>query len=75
MPYTQGRCLLRVRLKERGITQSELARRAGYTRHAISHYANNRAQMSPEVMKNIAYVLGCTMEDLYQWDWKPSEKR
>ncbi|WP_245251601.1 helix-turn-helix transcriptional regulator [Paenibacillus turicensis] len=66
---------MRVRLKERDITQSELARRTGYSRQVISHYANNRLQMSPAVMKTISYVLGCTMEDLYQWEWESLKKR
>lgn len=34
----------------------------------ISQYANNKSSMSVEVMKTISYVLGCHMEDLYQWE-------
>lgn len=33
----------------------------------ISEYANNKSYMSPAIMKTIAYVLGCNMEDLYEW--------
>jgi len=58
---------LKQRLKERGITQSELARRTGISRQMISEYANNKSFMSPSVMKTISYVLGCSMEDLYEW--------
>lgn len=68
MYFTRGRSLLKVRLKDRGIKQIELAHRTGISRQMISQYANNRSSMSVEVMKTISYVLGCHMEDLYQWE-------
>lgn len=68
MAFSQGRCLLKLRLKEKGITQSELARRSKISRQMISQYANNKSKMSPAVMYTVAYVLECTMEDLYEWE-------
>ncbi|WP_059049080.1 helix-turn-helix domain-containing protein [Paenibacillus senegalimassiliensis] len=68
MYFTRGRSLLKVRLKDRGIKQIELAHRTGISRQMISQYANNRSSMSVEVMKTISYVLGCHMEELYQWE-------
>lgn len=68
MAFSQGRCLLKLRLKEREITQSELARRTGISRQMISQYANNRSFMSPGVMRTISIHLGCLMEDLYEWE-------
>ncbi|WP_280754178.1 helix-turn-helix transcriptional regulator [Paenibacillus sp. LBL] len=69
MAFSQGRCLLKQRLAQRRMTQSELSRRTGYSRQLISHYANNRAYMSPGAMRTISYVLRCDMEDLYDWVW------
>lgn len=66
--FSRGRSLLKVRLKERGIKQAELARRTGISRQMISQYANNKSSMSVEVMKTISYVLGCHMEELYEWE-------
>ncbi|MCM3492830.1 helix-turn-helix domain-containing protein [Paenibacillus lactis] len=51
------------------MTQSELSRKTGYSRHLISHYATRRTLMSPEAMRTIAYVLRCDMESLYEWVW------
>lgn len=51
------------------MTQQDLANKTGYTRHAISHYVNNRSFMSPAVMRTISKFVRCRMEDLYEWDW------
>ncbi|AYB41810.1 helix-turn-helix domain-containing protein [Paenibacillus lautus] len=69
MAFSRGKCLLKRRLDERHMTQSELSRRTGYSRQIISHYANDRSMMSPEAMKTISYVLRCSMESLYEWVW------
>ena len=69
MGFSQGRCLLKLRLAERHMSQSDLARKTGYSRQVISHYVHNRALMSPGVMRTIAHVLKCRMEDLYEWVW------
>ncbi|KJD43428.1 helix-turn-helix domain-containing protein [Paenibacillus terrae] len=63
----RGRCLLKVRINEAGTTQSELARKIGYSRQQLSNWANNREKMSYEAAVLICRVLGCHAEDLYEW--------
>lgn len=62
-----GRCLLRYRLQERHMTQQELADSMDITSQQISKYVNNRQKMSIEVAVNIAAILKCRVEDLYEW--------
>lgn len=69
MAFHEGRCLLKLRLKERHMSQVELARKTGYSPQIISHYANNRSLMSLSVARTIAHFLKCDMEDLYEWRW------
>lgn len=67
MAYQPGRCLLLLRLKERGITQNEFAIRVQMPRSQINDYAFNRKTMSLKNAKSIAVELGCTIDDLYEW--------
>lgn len=62
-----GRCLLRLRRKERGITQADLSARTGISENMIGHYENNRRTMSLLNAKKIADALNCQIEDLYVW--------
>lgn len=66
MAVTRGRCRLKILLKERHMTQSDLSRRTGYSRHLISNWANDHDKMSADAMVNVSYVLKCKMEDLYE---------
>lgn len=65
--YRSGRCLLDLRLKEAGMTRSELVEKSGISRQNISDYATNRRSMSLTTAKNIATLLFCQIEDLYEW--------
>lgn len=67
MAYVVGRCLLREKLKDADMTQAELAIKLNVTEQQINKYVNNRQGMSLRVAKNIASVLNCTIEDLYEW--------
>lgn len=67
LAFKVGRCLLRYRLQKAGMTQRELAYRIGVTEQQVNKYVNNRQGMSYEVAYNIAHVLRCRMEDLYEW--------
>lgn len=69
MPFHEGRCLLKLRLEERHMSQIELAIKTGYSKQIISHYANNRSMMSMSAARTIAHFLKCDMEDLYEWHW------
>lgn len=64
-----GRCLLRERLEEVGMTQTELANKLGLTKQQINKYlrVKNRVVMSLQTAVNIACIIGCDVKDLYEW--------
>jgi DNA-binding XRE family transcriptional regulator len=68
MAFRAGKCLLRLRLDQAGINQSELGRRVNLSPQMISHYIYNRKIMSLEIAKSIAAALNCNIEDLYVWE-------
>lgn len=53
-------------LKSRGITQKELARRAGVTEAAISHYIKGDRTPRSSVLSRIAIVLSTTSDYLME---------
>lgn len=67
MAYIVGRCLLRERLKDLDMTQVELAGLLGVTEQQVNKYVNKRQGMSLKVAKNIASILNCQIDDLYEW--------
>lgn len=52
-------------LKERGLTQTELAQKAGIPQAAISRFDRN-SQRKDEHLFAIAYVLNLKVEDLFE---------
>lgn len=68
MAYIVGRCLLRELLHKSEITQIELAEKLGITPQQVNKYVLNRQKMSIQVARNIADILNCNMEDLYEWN-------
>lgn len=74
MVVVVGRCRLRQLLKERKMSQSELARLSGRSRQKISDYVNDKKMMSYETALDIAFIIGCLAEDLYvlhlNGDWQ-----
>jgi transcriptional regulator with XRE-family HTH domain len=75
MAVQVGRCLLQKLLRERGLTQQDIANRLQMPRQQVSDYANNRIVMSLRTAKAIAYVLGCHIDDLYEWFISPPSKK
>jgi len=55
---------LRWALKQAGMTQTELGKRTGLSRDAISSYANQRTLPSTESRKKMARALKIGLEDL-----------
>ena len=55
-------------LREKGITQRELADRIGATEGAVSKYVNGEREPRAEMLANIATVLGTTSEALLGMD-------
>jgi DNA-binding XRE family transcriptional regulator len=75
LAYRVGRCLLSLRLKEAGMEQTELAFRLKVSKQQINKYVKNRQRMSLETAKNISSILGCSIEELYEWIWVEEESR
>jgi len=48
--------------------QRELAYRLNVTPQQINKYVKNVQGMSLEVAKNISVILGCDINDLYEWN-------
>jgi transcriptional regulator with XRE-family HTH domain len=63
-------------LAKAGMNQSELARRVGVTRDAISTYARQRSLPPPDVLKKMSKVLGVDADDLlptrYSYEEEPA---
>lgn len=65
MSFRLGDCLLLERLKEKGWTQAEFAKRMGVTRQYVSKLVSGERKMSLEFAINAANILGCRVTDLY----------
>ena len=63
-----GKCLLSDRLLEARMTQQDLADKMGVTRQQINSYAKDNRLMTLPVAMNIALILHCNIEDLYEWE-------
>jgi DNA-binding XRE family transcriptional regulator len=74
MTVKVGRCLLKERLKEAKMSQKTLAQKVGKSKQRISDYANDRVQMSMATAREIAQVLGCHIDDLYEWIEVPTSR-
>lgn len=68
MAYQIGKCLLSRRLRQVGMTQSELARRLKVERQQVSKWCRDEQRMSFESAKNVADILDLdSIEELYEW--------
>lgn len=67
MTYRVGRCLLQNLLDDAGLDQVSLAREMNVSKQQINKYTTNKQRMSLQVAKNIANILHCGVEDLYEW--------
>jgi transcriptional regulator with XRE-family HTH domain len=65
MAFSRGECQIKPLLVKIGMSQAELARKAGYSPRMISFFANDDKPMSVEAMWKVSNVIGCYMEDLY----------
>lgn len=64
-------------IRDADMNQSELARRLGLTKDAVSSYVRGRCLPKPETMARICSELGVTQEDLLprRYDSAPSGER
>lgn len=70
MAYKVERCLLSEILHKKDMSQTELANLLGVKVPQINKYVLDKQKMSLEVAKNISYILGCSIEELYEWSWE-----
>lgn len=62
------RCRIPILLHNLGKTQQWLADMSGYSRQRISDICNMRHIPGLEVAHHIASIIGCTVDDLYEWE-------
>ena len=67
MAYSRGSCRLQFWLDKNGITQTEFARRSGWSERIVSYWCRSERYMSVEAMYTASQILGCKMEELYEW--------
>lgn len=60
--------VLQKKLKEKGLTQKDLAERTGLTPVSISNYINGRSVPSSIASLNISRVLDCSVSELIDFD-------
>lgn len=67
--------MIRNRIAERraqaGLTQEELARRAGVTRQTIISLEKNRYNPSLDLAFRVANILGASLPDIFSWEAGP----
>ncbi|MFU1797652.1 helix-turn-helix domain-containing protein [Paenibacillus azoreducens] len=63
MTLQLGDCLLLERLKEKGISQAEFARRMGITRQYVNKLIHRERTMSIEFAINAANILGIPVSE------------
>lgn len=84
MHFTRWECMLSYWLKQRNMTQTELARRTGWSPETpengwkprvISYWCSTELLMSVEAMYTVATILEIRMEDLYRWRLQANDNR
>ena len=73
--YDVGRCLLADKLKKAKMSQQELANKLDVTKQQVNHYIHGRRIMNITIAKNIAYLLECEIDDLYEWVYVDERKK
>jgi transcriptional regulator with XRE-family HTH domain len=67
--FKVGKCRIQELLDAKGMSQQELADKAGMSKGYINDKIKNRGKhgMYIDSAKKIATVLGCSIDDLYEW--------
>ncbi|MBS4171905.1 helix-turn-helix transcriptional regulator [Bacillus sp. FJAT-49736] len=71
--FEVGKCRLNEILKNKKMSQVELADKLGMKKQQINAYANNETIMSYKTAMNISYQLSVKMEDLYDFVWSKKQ--
>jgi DNA-binding transcriptional regulator YdaS (Cro superfamily) len=72
MPLIRGRCRLLDFLGE--MSPAELARRLGVNESTVSRWISGERKMSYEHAVEVARILNCHAEDLYEMEYVSPEK-
>ncbi|WP_423190960.1 helix-turn-helix transcriptional regulator [Bacillus haynesii] len=65
--FKVGKCRIPELCSSRGIDQTQLAAKVGLTKQQITDYVSLRNKPSIERAYNLAKILGCSIEELYDW--------
>ncbi|QHZ45857.1 helix-turn-helix transcriptional regulator [Bacillus swezeyi] len=65
--FKVGKCRIPELCSKRGIDQTQLAAKVGLTKQHITDYVSLRNKPSIERAYNLAKILGCSIEELYEW--------
>lgn len=57
------------------MTQQELASKLDVTKQQVNNYVFGHRIMSLSIAKNVATILGCDIDDLYEWEHVESRKK
>lgn len=57
------------------MTQQELASMLDVTKQQINNYVFGHRVMSLSIAKNVATILGCEIDDLYEWEYVENRKK
>ncbi|WP_142385048.1 helix-turn-helix transcriptional regulator [Cytobacillus massiliigabonensis] len=70
LTFKVGRCRIQDLLDARGMTQQDLANKTGYSKQYINDKIRSRGKngMWVATAKTIAEGIGCTVEELYEWE-------
>ena len=60
------RLVIKEKIKERGMTNKELAEKIGVDQNTISRYVTGRIKLSLEMAVKIANALDCNVDDLFE---------
>jgi DNA-binding XRE family transcriptional regulator len=66
--YKATRCRIKEILKEKRMSQMELALKINFSKQQISDIANGRYVLSLNNAMTIAKALNVNIEDLYEWE-------
>lgn len=70
-----GRSCLPELLARKGMTQAEFARRLGVSESYVTKIIKGEKHFSYLRAKMASDILGCTMEELYEWEYVSKGKR
>ncbi|KMK75414.1 helix-turn-helix domain-containing protein [Alkalihalobacillus pseudalcaliphilus] len=69
MRYRIKRCRLPELMQKKKLTQADLVVLTGWHKSSINRWRSGEVKMTLPVAKVFAEILGCRIEDLYEWEY------